>query len=341
MALWGNNDAVGSGGTVSLNYDTRVVTGTGTTFGQVGAAKTGDVIRFGARGGNGTYFGDATIVAIAGTQSLTIGSTLGLSGVAIAGTDFHVSELPTFTTLDATFSNSSFANHEAAAFVNTVTGTATTNAGIGASVAPVFVGFGNLITEDIRVGDTIINNSVNVPIVSIGTATARAADQAGVGTNIIPVTKIPGLIAADKFIQGSTLHTITAVTATQVTIGTTIATGIATGDKLLFSGGNLIGLGASLTAGIGTDDTIQFQRLIAGYDKVCYGISTVTSGGLVVGGGSADQYHVAHQGWVGVTTYMDNHGNLRVKSEVLCAMSGINTAPDGLGTGIQYPTPQE
>ena len=128
MALWGNNDAVGSGGTVSLNYDTRVVTGSGTTFGQVGAAKTGDVIRFGARGGNGTYFGDATIVAIAGTQSLTIGSTLGLSGVAIAGTDFLVSELPSFTTLDATFSDSSFANHEAPAFVNTVIGTATTNA---------------------------------------------------------------------------------------------------------------------------------------------------------------------------------------------------------------------
>ena len=39
MALWGNNDAVGSGGTVSLNYGTGVVTGSGTTFGQTGAAK--------------------------------------------------------------------------------------------------------------------------------------------------------------------------------------------------------------------------------------------------------------------------------------------------------------
>jgi hypothetical protein len=49
MALWGNNDNVGSSnGNVSLDYDTRVVTGSGTTFGNVGAAKTGDVIRFGA-----------------------------------------------------------------------------------------------------------------------------------------------------------------------------------------------------------------------------------------------------------------------------------------------------
>ena len=49
MALWGNNDAVGSVGAVALNYDTGVVTGNGTTFGQVGAAATGNVIRFGTK----------------------------------------------------------------------------------------------------------------------------------------------------------------------------------------------------------------------------------------------------------------------------------------------------
>ena len=30
-------------------------------------------------------------------------------------------------------------------------------------------------------------------------------------------------------------------------------------------------------------------------------------------------------GWVGVTTYNDKHGNLRVKKEILVAMSGITT----------------
>ena len=45
MALWGNNDNVGSGGTVTLDYSTRVVTGTGTTFGETGAAQEGDAIR--------------------------------------------------------------------------------------------------------------------------------------------------------------------------------------------------------------------------------------------------------------------------------------------------------
>ena len=105
MALWGNNDAVGSTGTVSLNYGTGVVTGTATTFGETGAAQEGDVIRFGDR--SGTYFGDAVIVSIADTNSLTIGSTAGLSGVAIAGTTFNVSQLPKSSVLDVKFSESS------------------------------------------------------------------------------------------------------------------------------------------------------------------------------------------------------------------------------------------
>jgi len=54
MALWGNNDAKGSGGTVSLDYSTLVVTGSGTSFGNTGAAQAGDVIRFGSR--TGTFF---------------------------------------------------------------------------------------------------------------------------------------------------------------------------------------------------------------------------------------------------------------------------------------------
>lgn len=40
---------------------------------------------------------------------------------------------------------------------------------------------------------------------------------------------------------------------------------------------------------------------------------------------TASGYRPAHSGWVGVQTYRDNHGNLRVKSEVFVAMSGIQT----------------
>lgn len=100
MALWGNKDNVTSTGTVSLNYSTGVVTGSGTTF--VTDLAVGQVIRFGDR--DGTYFGDAVIKSIASATELTIDSTMGLTGAAIAATDFQVSELPKSSVLDDSYS---------------------------------------------------------------------------------------------------------------------------------------------------------------------------------------------------------------------------------------------
>ena len=45
---------------------------------------------------------------------------------------------------------------------------------------------------------------------------------------------------------------------------------------------------------------------------------------LVVGNISGTAYETG-VGWVGVTTYNDNTGTLRVKKEILVAMSGITT----------------
>ena len=73
-----------------------------------------------------------------------------------------------------------------------------------------------------------------------------------------------------------------------------------------------------------------YSELSPSADRVVYGISTAISG----------SYHVGHQGWVGVTTYVDMHGTLRVKSEVLVAMSGITTTKDAINStpSIPYPT---
>ena len=80
----------------------------------------------------------------------------------------------------------------------------------------------------------------------------------------------------------------------------------------------------------GVTDTVYQEKGVTDRDSVVYGISTTTSG----------DYHVAHQGWVGVTTYVDTHGTLRVKSEVLVAMSGITTTKDAINStpSIPYPT---
>ena len=40
--------------------------------------------------------------------------------------------------------------------------------------------------------------------------------------------------------------------------------------------------------------------------------------------GDARKYAPAHAGWVGITSYTDNHGNFRVKTEVLVAGSSIS-----------------
>ena len=102
MALWGNSDNVTSTGTVSLNYSTGVVTGSGTTFGTAGNGLVGDIIRFGSR--SGTYYGDAVIVSIASATSCTIGSTMGLSGAAIASKQYTVAECPKSSVLDEHYS---------------------------------------------------------------------------------------------------------------------------------------------------------------------------------------------------------------------------------------------
>ena len=61
-----------------------------------------------------------------------------------------------------------------------------------------------------------------------------------------------------------------------------------------------------------------------GFDSLVYGVANAD--------GVSSSYLVTHEGWVGVTTYLDNAGELRVKKETLVAMSGITTG------GIDYPT---
>jgi hypothetical protein len=115
MALWADTDSVPSLSTARVTVGSTfadngsvVVTGSGTSFGLAGCASVGDVIRFGApsRGVTGaghTYYGDAVIVAIANSESITIGSTAGLSAIGFT-THVSISRLPKYTVLDSAFS---------------------------------------------------------------------------------------------------------------------------------------------------------------------------------------------------------------------------------------------
>ena len=242
MALWGNNDSKGSVGTVSLDYGTLIVTGSGTTFGQVGAAATGDIIRFGTA--FGVNYGDAVIVGIASTTQLSIASTAGLSGDAISGVAFEISESPKFAVLDS--------------HLNQSTGSS---------------------TETITVLTT--------------TATAPGA---GIATNIILVDSVVGIITGDTFTSGAQSKIVASIGSTSVSLASTISAGISTGASITFS------------------------RITGGHETAVIGIGTVG-----MESAASTRYALTHQGWVGVTTYKDSEGNLRVRNEVLVAMSGITT----------------
>lgn len=117
MALWADTDSVPSLSTARVTVGSTfadngsvVVTGTGTSFGLAGCASTGDVIRFGApsrgtaAGAGHTYYGDAVIVSIANSQSITIGSSAGMSAIGFT-THISISRLPKYTVLDSAFSH--------------------------------------------------------------------------------------------------------------------------------------------------------------------------------------------------------------------------------------------
>ena len=90
-----------------------------------------------------------------------------------------------------------------------------------------------------------------------------------------------------------------------------------------------------------------------GYTKLhtssVFGVDTAEAqaiGSATTATSAQKQYSPAHAGWVGVTTYVDCHGRLRVKSETLVAMGkdsagngGIQNDADGsiLADDTQFP----
>ena len=187
MALWGDKDNIYSGGTVSLDYQTGVVTGSGTTFGNVGAAGTGDVIRFGAVVG-GTFYGDAVIVGIASTTQLTIGSTAGLSGATISGAQFTANQEPKYTILDVHYSQ----KHESTAeTINAVVTTASApGAGVGTDIVAIASTTGIIVTDTLTAA-----GGVSAEVTSIGATTVSLGStiSAGIATDAtVTFTRVTG-----------------------------------------------------------------------------------------------------------------------------------------------------
>lgn len=98
MALWGKADGVFSPGTITVDYTNKTITGAGTSFLAVGVT-TGAVITIGAGG----TFGNAVISGITSETKISIATTQYLSGVAIAGVAYSISQKPVYTLEDSNF----------------------------------------------------------------------------------------------------------------------------------------------------------------------------------------------------------------------------------------------
>jgi hypothetical protein len=96
MALWGKADEIFSPGTISVNYNTLEVVGSGTSF---TAASEGDLISIGV----GKTFGEAVIAGIASTSVLTIKTPRFLSGAVISGAIYTISQKPKYTLHDSNY----------------------------------------------------------------------------------------------------------------------------------------------------------------------------------------------------------------------------------------------
>ena len=350
MALWGDNDNLNSSGTVSVNYANRTVTGTGTTFGAAGAghteAQVGDVIRFGqAFGGAVSFHGDAVIVGIASTTHLTIDSTAGLSGQEITASQFQISQSPKSSPTDAAHNQSSgrfndpdrlklttttSARIGIGTTVITITGDAGgNNVGAVADVDTVFVGFeaghliqGHKIHSATAASGGISTIFINSPGLDVTSLTYRHVFAGGstAGSDTVTVIQSHGhdvslIKEGDTFVHSSD----------RIGIGT-IRKGLVAFEKRLVLDtplGVAVGPGANIDieygARSGAPVTVNGAETLGGKETNVVGVSTAG-----VQASATTQFETG-AGWVGVTTYTDTHGNLRVKKEVLVAMSGIQT----------------
>ena len=257
---------------------------------------------------------------------MTIGSTIGLSGADVSGvaTQYTVTQLPKYTVTNPKYSEDSLYNREAPSAKTFHVGYAHTNAGIGVSIIPVKKNK-RKDWEPVKVGDYVLNGSDQHKILGLGTATIESEEgfRVGLSTLYFDTTLTPGLHDNSRIsIAGVTsmaAKSVSAIGATQVTLGSTMSVAVSKGDILLITTDDVISLASTIASAISTNEKVQFQRFVGGYDRYVYGLST---DGVDAASGSA---YETGAGWVGVTTYIDNAHQLRVKKEILVAMSGIAT----------------
>jgi hypothetical protein len=321
--------------------------GAGTSFGKgVGFAQTGDILKFGEIIG-GTYYGSGIIVGIASTGLCYIASTEGFASdvkdADLAGVEYTINDQPTYVSggQQERWSQQGLSDAE------------TTDAGrvglaysvsVAAASTTQFVLDGAYTDEydvdgkpRIRVGDTLSTYSggvwsnittltaINDSAKTIVWTTTLTGTTAG-GVSTVSVADTTPFNVGDT-VTCSANASAGPVVVNRIGLSTIGFTGNLTAE---WTSGNRLAIGrtvsnvatgsASIVSVAATDTTLRVTRSSGADKRYIAGVSTYGSDSS-----QGTIYEVAHGGWVGVTSYFDGDGNLRVKTETLVAMSGIAT----------------
>ncbi len=123
-----------------------------------------------------------------------------------------------------------------------------------------------------------------------------AAATSGIGSDKVTLVSVSGIQTGDTLASGTVSRSVASVTGSIVSLASTINVAIASGAQ------------------------VTVTRLTGEQNSSVYGVA-----GAGLDSAQTTSYALTHAGWVGMTTYIDASGSLRVKTETLVAMSGIQT----------------
>lgn len=142
------------------------------------------------------------------------------------------------------------------------------------------------------------------------TGSGTSFTAAGISTGDVITIGVGGTFGS-AVVSGITSDTLISIATTQYLSGSVISgVGYTLSEKPVFT-----------LEDSGYQYNANPAHFVYGVDK--YEISTI---------GVSTQYGGIHAGWVGIQTYIDMHGNLRVKSETLVAMSEITSGSNATFT---------
>ena len=272
MALWGKADNLFSPGTVSVNYSTETITGAGTSFTAAGIS-TGTTIVIGV---GGTY-GQAVISGITSDLVVSIATTQYLSGAAISGVGYTLTQKPVYTLED---SNYDLTPTTSTGLTNAVYGVdeyeAAANAATGSKYKVAHAGWVGIHTYIDQHGTLRVKSEVLVAMSGISSnvpatygATGDALDDAVFPDRYITITTQPVSLSGVSTTAAQSFSVVASATPTApLTFQWQYASYVGAGFTNLANGGiysnvttSTVGIG-STTVGADIPDGYQYRTVV-------------------------------------------------------------------------------